>query len=61
MEPINSFFSPFKCAISSAIFKEKGFEQFGLQFFLIVIKKVIESEHHLYFFYVCIETCFPLD
>ena len=47
MEPINSFFHPFKCSIISAIFKEKGFEQFGLQFFLIVIKKLIESEHHL--------------
>ena len=35
MEPINSFFSPVKSAIRSAIFKEKGFEQFGLQFFLL--------------------------
>ena len=33
MEPINSFFSLFKCWISSAIFKEKGFEQFGFNFF----------------------------
>ena len=47
MEPINSFFFPFKCAISLAIFKEKGLEQFGLQFFIIIIKKLIESEHHL--------------
>ena len=39
MEPINSFFSPFKCSIISAIFKEKGFEQFGLQFFFYCHKK----------------------
>ena len=40
MEPINNFFSPFKCAISSAIFKEKGFEQFGLQFSLLSLKRL---------------------
>ena len=39
MEPINSFFSLFKCWISSAIFKEKGFEKFGLQFFFYCHKK----------------------
>ena len=47
MEPINSFFPPFQCAISSAILKEKGFEQFGLPFFLLSLKRLIESEHHL--------------
>ena len=41
MEPINSFFPPpFKCAISSAIFKEKGFEQFGLEIFLLSLKSL---------------------
>ena len=40
MEPINIFFPPFKCSISSAIFKEKGFEQFGLQFFLLSLKNL---------------------
>ena len=41
------FFSPFQCAISSAIFKEKGFEQIWPSIFFIIIKKVIESENHL--------------
>ena len=40
MEPINSFFPPFKSSISSAIFKEKGFEQYGLQFFLLSLKSL---------------------
>ena len=40
MEPINSFFSPFKCGLSLAILKEKGFEQFGLQFFLLPLKSL---------------------
>ena len=61
MEPINSFFPPFKCSISSAIFKEKGFWKIWPSIFFIIIKKLIESEHHFKFFDICIETCFQLD
>ena len=41
MEPINSFFFPhFNVDLVQQYWKKKGFEQFGLQFFLLPLKSL---------------------
>ena len=48
MEPINSFFfTHLNVQLFQQYLKKKGLNNLAFNFFLIVIKKLIESEHHL--------------
>ena len=41
------FFPHFNVQLVQQYLKKKGLNKFGLPFFIIIIKKLIESEHHL--------------